>query len=313
MEDSGMTVLHDIDELGSIAGPVVLAIGFFDGVHIGHQQVIAQALQRAAERSATMVLMTFDPHPLRVLRPEIAPKLLCSMEHQTRVLTSYGVGHMLLCKFDREFAEIGAETFVERLKAACALDSIFVGEAWRFGKGRRGDVALIRSLGVDAFGVPSVMRGEKVVSSTLVRQAVERGDLAAAKDLLGRDYSVLGRVIEGRKLARTLGFPTANLDVQNEQLPPAGVYAVRASIDGSWCDAVANLGHRPTVEPDAQALSLEVHVFDTDFDLYGRVVEVRFIKHLRDEVKFAGLDELKAQIACDCVKAREVLALAGNF
>lgn len=307
-QDSGMTVLKDIAELGSIQGPVVLAIGFFDGVHIGHQQVIAQALQRASERSATMVLMTFEPHPLRVLRPEIAPKLLCSMEHQARVLTSYGVTHTLLCKFDREFAAIGAEDFVLQLKNACALDSIFVGEAWRFGKGRRGDVALIQSQGVAAFGVPSVMHGDKVVSSTLVRQAVERGDLLEAKALLGRDYSVLGRVIEGNKLARTLGFPTANLDVQNEQLPPAGVYAVRAMIDGEWHASVANLGRRPTVEPDAQALSLEVHVFDLNADLYGQLIEVRFIQHLRDEVKFPGLEALKDQIARDCELAREVLA-----
>jgi len=303
-----MTVLRDISDLGSIAGPVVLAIGFFDGVHIGHQAVIAAALQRARERNATMVLMTFDPHPLRVLRPEIAPKLLCSTEHQSRLLAGYGVTHLLLCAFDRAFAEIGAEDFVARLNNACALDSIFVGESWKFGKGRRGDVALIRSCGVEAFGVASVMHGDRVVSSTLVRQAVERGDLAEGKALLGRDYSVLGRVIEGRKLARTLGFPTANLDVQNEQLPPAGVYAVQALLGDGWHDAVANLGRRPTVEPDAQSLSLEVHVFGRDDDLYGQLMEVRFIQHLRDEVKFAGLDELKAQIALDCAAAKRVLA-----
>lgn len=302
-----MTLLRDIAELHSLPGSVVLAIGFFDGVHVGHQQVIALALAHARERSATMVLMTFDPHPLRVLRPEIAPKLLCSTEHQMRLLATYGVNHVLLCKFDREFAACSAEQFVEQLKMACDLQGIYVGESWRFGKGRRGDVALIRSCGVEAFGVPSVMHGDRVVSSTLVRQAVEAGDLQDARALLGRDYSVLGRVVEGRKLARTLGFPTANLDVQNEQLPPAGVYAVRAQLDGTWHDAVANLGRRPTVEPDAQALSLEVHVFNSDRDLYGQLVEVRFIQHLRDEVKFAGLDELKAQIGRDSARAREVL------
>lgn len=302
-----MTVFRTISELRTLPGPVVLAIGFFDGVHVGHQQVIAQALARAREHGATMVLMTFDPHPLRVLRPEIAPKLLCSTEHQMRLLASYGVTHVLLRKFDHEFAAYTAEAFVEQLQAACELHGIFVGESWRFGKGRRGDVALIQACGVEAFGIPSVTHGDRVVSSTLVRQAVERGDLAEAKALLGRDYSVLGRVIEGRKLARTLGFPTANLDVQNEQLPPAGVYAVRASLDGTWHNAVANLGRRPTVEPDAQNLSLEVHVFDSDLDVYGQLMEVRFIQHLRDEVKFPGLNELKAQIARDSAQAREVL------
>jgi len=302
-EDSRMTVLNNIAELGSINGPVVLAIGFFDGVHVGHQQVIAQALHRARERSATMVLMTFDPHPLRVLRPEIAPKLLCSTEHQMRVLTSYGVTHVLLCKFDREFAEIAAETFVERLKSACSLDSIFVGESWKFGKGRRGDVAMIRSVGVDAFGVPSVMHEDKVVSSTLVRQAVERGDLPGAKALLGRDYTVLGRVIQDRQLARQLGFPTANLDVQNEQLPPVGVYVVEALLDDVWLPGVANLGRRPTVV-DEGALSLEVHLLDFARDIYGHLLEVRFLQHLRNEKKFNGLDELKAQIAIDVSMAR---------
>lgn len=301
--DSRMTVLHHIAELGSIHGPVVLAIGFFDGVHVGHQHVITQALQRARERHATFVLMTFDPHPLRVLRPEIAPKLLCSTEHQKRLLASYGVTHVLLCKFDREFAEIGAETFVARLKSACSVDSIFVGETWKFGKGRRGDVALIRSLGVDAIGVPPVTHEGKIVSSTLVRQSVERGDLLNAKALLGRDYTVLGRVIQDRQLARQLGFPTANLDVQNEQLPPAGVYAVDALLNDTWLPGVANLGRRPTVA-DEGVLSLEVHLFDFERDIYGQLLEVRFMQHLRDEKKFNGLEELKAQIAIDVALAR---------
>ena len=220
-----------------------------------------------------------------------------------RVLTSYGVTHVLLCKFDREFAEIAAETFVERLKLACSLDSIFVGESWKFGKGRRGDVAMIRSVGVDAFGVPSVMHEDKVVSSTLVRQAVERGDLPGAKALLGRDYTVLGRVIQDRQLARQLGFPTANLDVQNEQLPPVGVYAVDALLDDVWLPGVANLGRRPTVV-DEGALSLEVHLLDFARDIYGHLLEVRFLQHLRDEKKFNGLDELKAQISIDVAMAR---------
>jgi len=155
-EDSRMTVLDDVAELGYIdSGPVVLAIGFFDRC-TGRSSAsdCAGFAARCVSATATMVLMTFDPHPLRVLRPEIAPKLLCSTEHQMRVLTSYGVTHVLLCKFDREFAEMAAETFVERLKSACSLDSIFVGESWKFGKGRRGDVSLIRSLGVDALVCP---------------------------------------------------------------------------------------------------------------------------------------------------------------
>ncbi len=306
-----MTLLRHVDDLQHLAGPLVLAIGVFDGVHAGHQQVIALAQERARQRGATLVLMTFDPHPLRLLRPDLAPKLLCSTEHQLRLLERYGVAHVLLCPFDETIASLSAEDFVRRLVGACRpLDSIFVGENWRFGQGRRGDVALIRSLNVEAFGVPTVMREGMVISSTLVRQAVERGDLALAKVMLNRDYSVLGHVVEGRKLGRTLGFPTANLDVQNEQLPPAGVYAVRVWLDEEWKPAVANLGRRPTVEAEAQSLSLEVHLFDLQRDLYGQVLEVSFIQHLRAEVKFSGLEALKAQIGRDSMAAREVLKVA---
>ena len=306
-----LTVLHDIAELAAIERPVVLAIGVFDGVHRGHQLVIQQAQARAQERGAVMVLMTFDPHPMRVLRPGSAPKLLCTAEHQQLILARQGVTHLLLCQFDEAFAKTSAEDFVQHLATACrGLDAVFVGETWRFGARRAGDITLLKRLGVqlgfEAFGVKPLALEDKVISSTLIRQAVERGDFATARDLLGRDYTVLGTVIEGRKLARQLGFPTANLDVYNEQLPPAGVYAVRALIGEAWHDGVANLGHRPTVA-EADALSFEVHVFDFADDLYGQFIEVTFVQHLRNEQKFSGLEELKAQIAMDAERARLVL------
>ena len=308
-----LTVLHDIAELSAIESPVVLAIGVFDGVHLGHQAVIRQAQARAARQGATLVLMTFDPHPMRVLRPGSVPKLLCATEHQVLILARLGLTHLLLCRFDEAFAQTSAEDFVRQLAVACRkLDSIFVGDTWRFGARRGGDIRLLQSmgaeLGFEAFGFSAVTGGDKVISSTLVRHAVERGDFASARELLGRDYTVLGTVIEGRKLARQWGFPTANLDVHNEQLPPAGVYAVSALIDDAWHAGVANLGHRPTIA-EADALSFEVHVFDFDAELYGQLVEVRFERHLRDEKKFAGLDELKAQIALDCAEARALAAI----
>ncbi|MDB6117937.1 MAG: Riboflavin biosynthesis protein [Verrucomicrobiaceae bacterium] len=311
-----LTVLHDIAELTALERPVVLAIGVFDGVHRGHQLVIQQAQARARERGAVMVLMTFDPHPMRVLRPGTAPKLLCTAEHQQLILARQGVTHLLLCEFNETVAKTSAEDFVRSLAAACRkLDAVFVGETWRFGAKRAGDIDLLKRLGVElafeAFGVKPLAVDDKVISSTLIRQAVERGDFVAAKELLGRDYTVLGTVIEGRKLARQLGFPTANLDVHNEQLPPAGVYAVRALIGETWYPGVANLGRRPTVA-DTDDLSLEVHVFDFDADLYGQLVEVTFVQHLRNEKKFAGLDELKAQIGEDAVKARLALSYSAT-
>ncbi len=306
-----LTVLHHIAELGALEGPVVLAIGVFDGLHRGHQAVIQQAQARAAQCGGVMVLMTFDPHPVRVLRPGAAPKLLCTAEHQQLILAREGVTHLLLCTFDEAFARTSAEDFVQSLAAACRkLEAVFVGETWRFGARRAGDIGLLKRLGAElgfeAFGIQPLTVGGKVVSSTLVRHAVERGDFVAAKELLGRDYTVLGTVIEGRKLARQLGFPTANLDVHNEQLPPAGVYAVRALVNETWHPAVANLGRRPTVA-EADDLSLEVHLFDFEADLYGQLIEVTFVQHLRDENKFGGLEELKAQIAVDSGQARQIL------
>ena len=305
-----LTLLHDIAELTKIERPVVLAIGVFDGVHRGHQAVIRQAQARAAQRDAVMVLMTFDPHPMSVLRPGAKPKLLCTTKHQALIVARYDVTHLLLAKFDDAFARTSAEDFVHSLAAICKLDAIFVGETWRFGAKRAGDITLLQKLGAalnfEAFGVKPVMSGDKVISSTLCRQAVESGDFATAKELLGRDYSVLGTVIEGRKLARQLGFPTANLDVHNEQLPPTGVYAVRALVGETWHHGVANLGHRPTVA-EADALSFEVHLFEFNGDLYGQLVEIVFVEHLRAEQKFAGLDELKGQIAKDSAEAKRVL------
>lgn len=307
-----MTVLHQIDELFSLTSPVVLAIGMFDGVHAGHQEVIAAAQKRAAEVGGTMVLLTFDPHPVRVLRPDAPLKLLCSTEHQLRLLARLGISTVLLCSFDKQFACTPAEHFVRALALACQqLDSIFVGDAWRFGAGRKGDVALLqaeaRALKFRVFGIPQVLRGDRPVSSTRVRQALEIGDLPEARALLGRDHSVLGPVVGGRKLGRTLGFPTANVEVQNEQLPPIGVYAVRTLIGDAWRDGVANLGLRPTVETDALVPSLEVHVFDFDGDLYGQMLEVQFCAQLRNEQKFDSLQTLKEQIATDASSARRLL------
>ncbi len=310
-----MTLLHDISELAALRDPVVLAAGMFDGLHLGHRQVIAAAQARAAEVRGVVVVLTFVPHPMRVLRPDQPLKLLCSPEHQLLLLERLGVEVVLHCRFDATFASQDAAQFVVALRAACPrLDSIFVGETWRFGARRAGDLALLRALGAEhhfaANGIPQVFGAGRPVSSTRVRQALEAGDLAAARILLGRDHSVYGLVVPGRKLGRTLQFPTANVQVQNEQLPPCGVYAVRALVDQSWINGVANLGHRPTIEGGDPAPVLEVHLFDFDSDLYGRMIEVSFVKMLRSEQKFANLDELRAQIARDCEAARMSLEQA---
>ncbi|MBL9117617.1 MAG: bifunctional riboflavin kinase/FAD synthetase [Verrucomicrobiaceae bacterium] len=313
-----MTLLRALHELSRLNKPVVLACGVFDGVHRGHQQVLNAAKAKAHALGALVVVVTFDPHPVRLLRPEQAPPLLCSSNHELLILERLGVDVVLVCPFDHARAAQPAGDFVEELVQSCFdLRAICVGEDWRFGKDRAGDVALLRAygerFGFEAVGVPLLQLPGVVVSSTLIRQAVKDGDLARAREMLGRYYSVYGTVVHGDALARTLGFPTANIAVENEQLPPAGVYVVQAHWQGRVVPGVANLGRRPTVTLANQDLSLEVHLFDFDADLYGQTMEVDFLQHLRAEIAFPGLDALKAQIAQDCEVARRYFAdLAGS-
>lgn len=317
-----MTTLTAISQLSALPGPVALAIGVFDGVHLGHQEVIRDALDFSENHRGTAVVMTFDPHPIKVLRPEAAPRLLCSNRHKLRILDKLGVSHTLVVTFDEAMAQTPAEQFVDALVAACRpLGFISVGYTWAFGKGRSGNIHRLMELGeahgFGVYGVPAVQVDGETVSSTLIREAVRAGDFARAKKFLGRDYTVLGKVVKGKQLGRQLGFHTANVAVENEELPPSGVYAVRvqssepsgkaSQFDVQGWKGVANLGFRPTVDPEATERALEVHLLDYEGDLYGAEMEVAFIKQLREEKKFAGLDELKQQIARDVAEARMVL------
>ena len=304
-----MQILRSIAELASVPGPVHLAIGVFDGVHVGHQAVIRAAMSQEA---GTAVVATFDPHPARVLRPDRAPRLLTSTRHKLRILERLGVGRVLVLAFDEAFATIEAEVFVDRLRDACQpLGSIAVGDDWTFGHRARGTVALLRSRGVTVHAVRAVQVDGAAARSTAVRNAIEAGDLARAARLLGRPATVLGTVVAGRRLGRTLGFPTANLILENEQLPPNGVYAVRAALEGRPLAGVANLGLRPTVASAGPERRLEVHFFDFNDDLYGRELEVEWVGFLRPERAFASLEALQAQIALDAAAARTRLGSPG--
>jgi riboflavin kinase/FMN adenylyltransferase len=311
-----MKLLRDISELGTLPGALHLAIGVFDGLHLGHQAVIGAAQLAAREQGGTVVVVTFDPHPIEVLSPRHAPRLLSAPEHKLVLLErELGVRHCWVIPFDLDRAgQTGAE-FIGGLLAATGpgrLAGIYVGEQWRFGQNRSGDLALLETLGVTggfvAVGLATVEIEGAPVSSTRIREAIGAGDFAVAKRLLGRDYTVYGTVVEGRRLGRTIGFPTANLRVHREQLPPTGVYAVRATGRGDGWNGVANLGYRPTVSGDATERLLEVHLFDFVGDIYGEVLEVEFVEFLRAERKFAGVEELKAQIARDAGAARAVVS-----
>ncbi len=307
-----MIVLHALDELAAVPGPVALAIGVFDGLHLGHQEVIRAALEHAAQHQGTAVVMTFDPHPLRVLRPALAPRRLCGANYRQVLLRRMGVTHALLCPFTQETAATPAEVFMETLVKACRpLGCISVGYTWTFGRQRGGNIHSLMDMGqrhgFAVYGVPPIRVDGEVVSSTLIRDAVAAGDLVKTNRLLGRDYALHGQVMPGRRLARQLGFPTANVRPEAELLPPFGVYAVWVEIEGRWRPGVANLGVRPTVETEVVAPALEVNVFDWEGDLYSQSLEVRLAAFLRPETKFAGMEALMAQITQDAQKARSLL------
>ena len=311
-----MQTLTSISGLSAVPGPVHLAIGFFDGVHAGHQAVIAQACELAEESGGSAVVATFDPHPLKFLRPAEAPRLLTSTHHKALILERLGISHLLVVPFDTETAALAPDEFITRIAEACRpLASISVGKSWAFGRGRTGNLATLQRLGAQlgftARGVSPVTAEGEPVSSTRIRAAVERGDFDSARLLLARDYSVLGTIIHGRHLGNQIGFPTANLSLEAEQLPPLGVYAVKALVKGSLHRGVANLGHRPTVDAAGGQRHLEVHLFDFAEDIYGEAMEVRFVQRLREEQKFESLEALRAQIARDAAQARELFSALG--
>lgn len=305
-----MQILRSISELSDLSGPLFLAIGVFDGVHLGHQAVISTSARHAKEAGGTPVVVTFDPHPAKVLRPQDAPHLLTATQHKIALIRDLGVGHLLVLHFDRQFAATAPEEFVRQLVTnSCPLREICVGHEWSFGKGRAGNLALLKKLGVTAefnvVGVQAVTVNGEVVSSTAIRRAVAEGDLVKATQMLGREYTILGTVKAGEKLGRKLGFPTANLSAHSEQFPPNGVYVTEARLAGALYRGVANLGYRPTVSGEKPERLLELHLFDLNKEIYGEEVEVRFLRYLRAEQKFENVDALVAQIARDVKSARE--------
>ena len=306
-----MEILRSIPELERLRGSLFLAIGVFDGVHRGHQAVISTSADHAATSNGTPVVVTFDPHPEKVLRPQAAPHLLSATQHKIALIRALGVEHLLIITFDKQFAATEPEDFVQKLVIhSKPLREICVGHEWSFGKNRRGNLDLLKKLGAkfnfDVVGIPPVKINGAVVSSTAIRQAIEKGDLAKAAEMLGREYTILGTVTRGDNLGKKIGFPTANLSAHSEQFPPNGVYAAEARIDGELYRGVINLGIRPTVSSGKSERVLEIHLFDFNRDIYGHEVEVRFLKFLRSEKKFQDLDTLVQQIRQDVEQARQL-------
>ncbi len=292
---------------------IIAAIGNFDGVHRGHRRLIAETIAFARAMNAAAGAVVFDPHPRRYFRPDDPPFLLTTARQRDALLKEAGAAQVFSLAFDKALASLTPEAFVaDVLKGRLGLAGVVTGTEFRFGKGRSGDAEGLKSLceaaGMKALLVtpaPEAAGGDKV-SSSAIRALIEAGEMRAAADLLGRTWVVEGPVIAGQKLGRTLGFPTANMTLGEIVAPRKGVYAVEAVVDGGLIAGVANYGRKPTV--GAPAPLLETHLFDFDGDLYGREIEVRFIDFIRDEQKFDGLDALRAQIAKDSARAREILA-----
>lgn len=291
---------------------VVAAIGNFDGVHRGHQQLLAETAAFARSLNHPAGAVVFDPHPRRYFKPGDPPFLLTTPKQRERLLRDHGADQVMTLTFDASLAALTPEDFVrDVLKQKLGLAGVVTGTDFRFGKGRSGDAAGLKSLCEEA-GLAALLvspkpeaAGEKIGSSA-IRAALQVGDAHAAASMLGRPWAVEGAVLPGQKLGRTLGFPTANMTLGDLIEPRRGVYAARARVEGREYKGVANFGRRPTVGADAPLL--ETHLFDYAGDLYGGTLEVQFIDFLRDERKFDGLDALKAQIAADSDKARKILA-----
>jgi riboflavin kinase / FMN adenylyltransferase len=308
-----MQVFRTFEELARHSQRVCLAIGAFDGVHLGHQRVMGQARDDARAADGTAVVLTFDPHPMRVLQPDKAPLLLTSTEHKLSLIDKLGMNACLLLPFDKPFSLTPPEQFIDAVaRQTNQLQEICVGTRFRFGHNRAGNVRLMEALapqyGFVAKEIKSVMLGEEMISSTAIRQHVLHGQLDRATAMLGRTLSVLGTVEPGDRRGRELGFPTANLNPHNEVLPPNGVYAVRVIIGPEQFGGVVNIGVRPTFASTQPLQVLEVHILDFSRELYDQNVEVLFVSKLRDEQKFASVEALKTQIAADVRATRQLLS-----
>ncbi len=288
---------------------VCLAIGFFDGVHLGHQQIIRQTITDARQHEADALIVTFDRHPNTIVVPDRAPALIYPLNQKLQVIESLGIDVTLLIHFDKAFSEQSGEEFVRSLAhKAGQIRSICVGASFVFGHKRSGNVELLRKLGGElnftVHGLAAVSLDGKAVSSTRIRQAIAAGNLDTASQMLGRAYSVTGKVVAGDRLGRQLGFPTANLDVSGLVLPPNGVYAAHAKTLTGLHRAVVNIGSRPTLTNAKAQLRMEAHLLDFTDDLYGQDLELVLTDKLRDEKKFPSLADLREQIGKDVQQAR---------
>ncbi|MCU0840647.1 MAG: bifunctional riboflavin kinase/FAD synthetase [Thiobacillaceae bacterium] len=295
--------------------PNAVTIGNFDGVHLGHQAMLARLAARATSVGGLPTVLTFEPHPREIFTPQAAPTRLTSLREKLEILRGLGVAHVHVCRFTKSFAALSAEDFVARLLVeGLRARYVLVGDDFRFGTRRAGDFALLEALGrqhgFQAEALHTVEAAGQRASSTAVREALAVGDMALAAQLLGRPYSISGRVVGGDRLGRQIGYPTANIQLKHNRPPVTGIFAVHTQgLEAPDWPGVASLGTRPTVHANGKP-TLEVHLFNFDRSIYRAHLRVEFLHKLRDEARFPDLPSLIRQIDRDAAQARELLNVA---
>jgi len=303
-------VRGDVTVEGALRGGIV-ALGNFDGFHLGHQAVVGRAVALARAEGRPAIVATFDPHPVRWFKPDIPPFRLTSLDQRQHLFAEAGADAMLVFRFGGELASVSAEEFItDRLISRLGAAGVVTGQDYIFGKGRRGTVAMLAELGrahgMTVETVGPVVADDAPVSSSRIRQALQAGDCATATQLMTRPYTIQGVVQHGDKVGRSIGYPTANIDMADYLRPRYGIYAVRGRLaDGCVLDGAANLGVRPTFDPPKELL--EPYFFDFSGDLYGQAIEVELHSFIRTEAKFDSIEALKARMARDCDEARAIL------
>jgi riboflavin kinase/FMN adenylyltransferase len=299
-----MKVITSLDQLEEPLPYPVMAIGVFDGVHLGHQRIIRTVVAQAEKMNGTPILLSFDPHPQKVIASGEAPALIQTFPQRAEILETLGIRVFIRCPFTRQLSLLSPAEFVQEVICSHGIREIHVGDNFRFGHRRSGDFNTLLSLAAfhrfDVFKTERVLFRNERVSSTRIRRILTQGQVAVAKRLLGRPYQIRGTVVQGARKGGQFGFPTANLATENELIPRVGVYATRASVNGRSYPAATNIGFRPTIHGYSEPKStIEAHLLDFSGDLYGQDLSIDFCLRLRDEKKFDGLDELLRQIKMD--------------
>jgi len=310
-----MKVIYGIGKVKKTFKNTVLAIGVFDGVHIGHQKLIKAAVKKAKSMGGPAIVMTFSPHPVQVLKQDKDLPFVISLPHRLKLIEHMGVMTCIVVHFTKQFSQLAAQQFVKRyLVNPIQPAEIFVGNDFRFGHNRGGSLEYFKEVGREygfhVNSIPAVKAGQTKIGSSRIRRLIMEGKLIAAKRFLGRNVSVMGKVVKGDGRGKTLGFPTANIYSQNAVTPPVGVYTVHVIIGNIRYDGMANVGHRPSFKKEKSRINIEVHIFDFKKTIYEKEITIEFVKKIRNERLFPSKEKLIAQLKRDEIKTKSILQIS---